>query len=168
MNLEELFAQFTIWSNSVVASLGYFGIFLVSFAGSASIILPVPFFAMIFALGAVLNPWMIGVSAGLGSALGEITGYVIGKGGGDAIEKKHKKFFDKGRKLFEHDQAFIAIILFAATPLPDDILGIIAGMFDYDLRKFLIASFIGKTIMCLALAWGGFYGIRWTLTVFGG
>ena len=168
MDIGGLLTQFVAWSNTVVASLGYFGIFLVSLVGSASIMLPVPVFALIFAAGAVLNPWVVGLSAGLGSALGELTGYALGKGGEKLIKNKYKKLFEKGEKMFEHNQAFAAIVIFAATPLPDDIIGVLCGMFHYDLKKFVIASFIGKTIMNLALAWGGFYGVRWVLTVFGG
>ena len=62
---------------------------------------------------------------------------------------------------------FPVLILFAATPLPDDVLGILGGAISYPLKKFLLASFIGKAIMNIALAWGGFYGINWVLQVFG-
>jgi membrane protein YqaA with SNARE-associated domain len=168
MDMNEFLAQFVAWSDSVVASLGYLGIFVVSLVGSASIILPVPVFALVFAAGAVLNPWLVGLSAGAGSALGELTGYALGKGGERVVQKKYRKIFERGRKLFERKQAFAAIVVFAATPLPDDIVGVLCGMFDYDVRKFLIASFAGKTVMNLALAWGGFYGVRWVLTAFGG
>lgn len=168
MNIAELLAQFTEWSNNVVGSFGYLGIFLVSFIGSASIIFPIPVFALIFSLGAILNPWLVALSAGLGGAVGELTGYALGKGGEGVIKKRYKKLFERGKELFEHEQAFIAIVLFAATPLPDDVIGILGGMFQYDVKKFILASFIGKMIMSLGLAWGGFYGVRWVLTVFGG
>ena len=57
---------------------GYLGAFLISLITSATIILPVPGIVLIAALGAVYNPVLIGLVAGTGSALGEITGYMAG------------------------------------------------------------------------------------------
>lgn len=160
--------KFAEWANAVVLSMGYIGIFLASFIGSAAIILPIPSFIFVFTLGAVMNPWLVGISAGIGSALGELTGYALGKGGGNLIEIKYKKEVEKYKKWIEKDKAFLLIVLFAATPLPDDVVGILCGVFDYNLKKFVIASIIGKCILNLVLAWGGFYGISWVLTFFGG
>jgi len=161
-------AKFTIWANAIVLSMGYVGVFLVSFIGSATIIFPIPSFILVFALGAVMNPWLVGLTAGVGNALGELTGYALGKGGGKIIERKYKKEVKKYKKWFKKDNVFLLIVLFAATPLPDDVVGLICGMFHYDLKKFIAASVIGKCAMNLALAWGGYYGVRWILTVFGG
>lgn len=161
-------SQFATWANTIVLSMGYLGIFLVSFIGAATIIFPIPSFIVVFALGAVMNPWLVGLTAGVGNALGELTGYALGKGGGKIIERKYRKETERYRKWFKKDRIFLLIVLFAATPLPDDIVGVICGMFNYDLKKFIVASVIGKCAMNLALAWGGFYGIKFILTVFGG
>ena len=48
----------------------------------------------------------------------------------------------------------------------DDIVGIIAGFFKYNFKKFVLASFLGKLIMNLVLAFSGFYGISWILDIF--
>lgn len=161
-------SQFIEWSNGIILSLGYFGIFIVSFIGSASVIFPVPAFFIIPAgIFMGLNPWLVGICAGLGSALGEITGYGFGKGGGKVIEKKYKKHIEKYRKWFEKDRVFLFILLFAATPLPDDILGLVCGVFNYDLKKFILASIIGKVILNLFIAFASFYGIEIILNMMG-
>ncbi len=64
---------------------------------------------------------------------------------------------------------FILIFLFAVTPLtPDDLIWIPLGMMKYPKRKALAASIIGKTIMLVAFAYAGYYGIhtfrRWLQT----
>ena len=168
MAIAETAAQFMAWANTTVAGWGYFGIFLVNLIGSASIIFPVPAFLVVFAMGAVLDPWLVGLAAGIGAALGELTGYVIGYAGKEVAERKDGKWLKRAHKWAEKRGVFPVILVFAATPLPDDVTGIIAGVISYDWRKFLLACFIGKLILSLGLAWGGFFGLNWVLQVFGG
>ncbi len=158
MDIASLGTQFITWAQSLADSWGYLGIFIVSVLGNASIIFPIPSYAVVIAFGAILNPWIVGITAGAGAALGELTGYIIGFGGRKAIKKKHKKLLEKSKKWFERHGAFPIIVLFAATPLPDDIVGILAGIIKYNLKKFLAASLIGKCIAHITLAWAGYLG----------
>jgi len=41
-------------------------------------------------------------------------------------------------------------------------------MVEYDVKKFLLATFIGRTIAYLVLAFAGFYGLSYVLGLFGG
>lgn len=168
MDLSSIVTQFSAWSETLIQTFGYFGLFFVNLISSASIFFPIPAFIFVFLLGSQLNPWLVGLSAAAGSALGELTGYGLGIGGGKIIEKKYKTFIKKHKKLFGRRFIFPVIILFAATPLPDDVVGIVCGIFKYDVKKFLIASFIGKLILNLALAFGGYYGLTWVKNVLGG
>lgn len=161
-------AKVPLWATQLVTTLGYFGIFISSFIGSATIILPVPSFVLVFALGTTMNPWLVAISAAAGNVLGELTGYAIGVGGGKLIETRYEKGIKKYSKYFEDKKSFFLIVLFAATPLPDDIIGVVAGIFRYNIKKFMAASFIGKFMMNCALAWAGYYGAKWVLTMFGG
>jgi membrane protein DedA with SNARE-associated domain len=166
MDITALTSQFMVWANEIILSLGYIGVFFVNFIASCSIIFPIPAFLLVFTLGAFMNPWLIGLSAGAGAALGELVGYGVGKGSGKVIEKKYKKVIELGKKWIKGHKSFPVIVLFAATPLPDDVVGIVCGIFNYNIKKFILASFIGKVIMNTALAWGGFYGSRWLADVF--
>src|SRR4030042_6955298 len=58
-----------------LAAIGYPGIFLVSLLGNATIVLPAPSLALVFAMGSALPPISVGLAAGAGEALGELTGY---------------------------------------------------------------------------------------------
>lgn len=149
---------FNAWLVSIGTTWGYLGIFLVSLIGNASIILPVPAYLAVFAAGSVLDPWLVGLVAGAGAALGELTGYALGRGGKHVIEKKNERLLKNTKKWTEKHGLFPALILFAATPLPDDITGILAGIVSYNIKKFLLATFIGKVLAHWALAWAGFYG----------
>ena len=55
-----------------IGAYGYPGVFLISVLASATIVLPAPSLAVVFALGSSLNPVLVGLAAGLGEALGEL------------------------------------------------------------------------------------------------
>ena len=166
--IAELAGQFSAWAQSTVSAWGYLGIFIVSLIGDASILFPVPAFAVTFAFGAILNPWLVGIASGLGAAIGELTGYFLGWGGREVIQKKHEKWLKKAQKWTDRYGFFAVLVVFAATPLPDDVVGILSGVVRYDIKKFFLATLIGKMIMRLALAFGGYYGAAWVLQLMGG
>jgi len=153
---------------SLMVTYGYFGIFLINLIASATIIFPLPSAVIVFGAPRIffMNPLLVGISAALGCMIGEFTGYALGLGGRKVIEKKYRKWIKNTEKNFQRYGGFWIIILFAATPLPDDVVGIVGGYLKYPLKKFFVASFIGKLILNLALAYGGFYGINWVLSFF--
>jgi len=158
--------DFLTWGHSLIQTLGYLGLVIVSLVGSATVFFPLPVAGLIFIFGGIFNPWLVGLFAAIGCTLGELTGYVIGKGGSKILEKKHEKFLKIGERWFKKNRGFFCIFIFAATPLPCDIAGILGGMLNYNIKKFILASFLGKWIMNLTIAFGGFYGINWVLNVF--
>lgn len=155
---QELFLQLSNW--------GYFGIFIISLIGSATIILPLPAATFVFALGSILNPLILGLVAGIGSAFGELIGYGLGFSGRKIAKEKIKEKLEAAKSKFEKYGGFSVLILFAATPLPDDIVGILGGILKYEIKKFFLAVLIGKAIFNLILAYAGYYGINWILKYF--
>ncbi|MFH1294492.1 MAG: VTT domain-containing protein [Candidatus Aenigmatarchaeota archaeon] len=165
--IQEWLLGFQQWSQEILGAWGYLGVFIVSFIGNATIMLPLPSILAVFLAGAFLNPWVVGLTAGLGAAIGELTGYLIGRGGRKVAEKKQHKWLKRTKHLIKKRGIFPVLVVFAATPLPDDAAGIVAGLLNYDWRKFLLASFIGKSVMNICVAWAGFYGSAWVLGYFG-
>ncbi|MFC2143581.1 YqaA family protein [Candidatus Aenigmatarchaeota archaeon] len=154
---------------SMVYSMGYFGLFLASLISSASVILPVPGFLIVITAGTFLNPFLVGIVAAIGAAIGELTAYGVGFAGEKAFlklkkKKNWKREFERAEKWFEKHSGFFVVIVFAATPLPFDAIGIFCGVVKYDIKKFFIATLIGKLIANIALAYLGFLGI----TIIGG
>jgi membrane protein YqaA with SNARE-associated domain len=149
---------FVLWSKTLIVQFSYFAVFAVSAIGTSTIFIPFPSYFVIiaFAVGMGLNPLAVGIIAGLGSTIGEITGYLVGLGSEKVIEEKEKKlpkfikFFINYFKKF----GFPIIVITALLPFPFDIVGIMAGMSDYDIKKFFIATLIGKTIKTLIIAYG--------------
>ncbi len=144
-------------------SLGYLGIFLITLIGYSTIFFPLPAAIFVFSAAGFLNPWLLAVSAGLGSAFGEITSYALGFGGRKLIIKKEQaEKLEKITRILKRKGTFFAIIFLASLPFfGGDLLGISAGFLKYDFKKFFFASFIGKSILHLIISFAGFYGISW-------
>ena len=142
--------------NQLIVEFSYLGIFAIGVISSSTIFIPFPIYAIIFfstSLG--LNPLAVGVVAGFGSAIGELTGYFIGLGGTTlAIEKKKSKWIKPIIKYFKK-YGFATITVTAFLPFPFDIVGILSGMGEYDIKKFLIGTSIGKIGKCLLITYAG-------------
>ncbi len=64
-----------------LAVYGYPGIFLISILANATVLLPAPGVALVFALGGVFPPLGVAFAAGAGAAVGELSGYLAGFSG---------------------------------------------------------------------------------------
>ncbi|MDW8034432.1 MAG: VTT domain-containing protein, partial [Nitrososphaerota archaeon] len=155
------------WMEQLAYHYGYLGVFTLSLIGALSIVFPIPYTVVIYILGSFLDPFLIALSGGLGSATGELIGYVLGYFGRNLVNEDRKRKMDYMLKIFDH-YGFIAILIFALTPLPDDLLIIPLGIMRYNPIKFLIACISGKTLMCLILAFGGRFSISIIRSIFGG
>lgn len=136
------------------AAWGYPGIAIVMFLCSTTIVLPVPGFAAVVAAGGVWNPLLVGLSAGVGGGLGEFSSYLLGLGGETLVGLENSRRWQAVSAVVQR-YGFWAIVLAAATPLPFDLVGIIAGSTGYSALRFVAASLLGKTIKYLLLAYFG-------------
>ncbi len=150
---------------ALVLTYGYLGAFLTGFLSSFTLFIPSPAFFVIFLLGSKLNPLLLGISAGLGSAIGEMISYFVGYGV-TVIAKKYRKNLNGIKKSFQRYRPPLVIFIFAATPLPFDLVGILCGAIRYDKKKFFIATLAGKLVKFTFIAYAGFYGIPWIVDYF--
>lgn len=146
------------------AAYGYPGIFLVALMANATIFLPAPGVAVVFAMGNVFNPLGVALAAGTGGALGELSGYLAGFSGQAVIEDT---------QLYERIRPWVlkygvwAIIVLSAIPNPFfDIAGVAAGIAKMSLRRFLVACWIGQLIKMAIFAYAGFYSLDWLMNRF--
>ncbi len=147
-------ADIWVWMGDLVASYGYAGAFLISIFGNFTVFFPVPFVLTIYAFGATLNPLMLGLVCGLGSTLGEFSAYLIGRGGRRVINDRYGERLETA-KLLVQEYGMAVIFAFAVLPLPDDLILVPLGMLRYSLRKAMAAMLLGKTLMCVAVAYAG-------------
>jgi len=156
------------WLYTFATQYGYLGIFLISLFGAISIFVPIPYTIVIFILGASssYDPLFIAVAAGLGSAIGEFSGYLLGVGGRKVIGDKYKKKVDFITKLFKK-YGSVAIFIFALTPLPDDLLFIPLGVMRYSFLHAFIPAVLGKFFSNLIIAFSGRLSLDIVKNVFG-
>ncbi len=168
MNFEGIFQQLTCWLKNFSIQYGYFGVFLASLLGSASIFFPVPYTVILFTLGSIesFNPVLLSVASSLGSALGEFSGYLLGLSGRKIISEKSKRKMDYLLKLFGKFWPF-AIFLFALTPLPDDLIFIPLGVMKYSLLKAIMPALIGKFCMSLIIIYSARLTVHMAQEIFG-
>ncbi len=156
------------WMEQFVLQFGYVGVFLISLIGTLSVVFPIPYTLVIYIIGGfrVLDPFLIAVAAGVGSALGEFSGYVIGYYGRAVLSEDRRRKMDYMMKIFLR-YGFAAIFLFALTPLPDDLLFIPLGIMRYRFVKAFIPALLGKMLMCFILAYSGSMSFGIIRVIFG-
>jgi len=150
---------------ALILTYGFAGAFITGFLSSFTLFIPSPAFFVIFLLGSKLNPLLLGISAGLGSAIGEMISYGAGVGV-NIIAKKYRKKLNETRKLFIRYKPPVVIFIFAATPLPFDIVGIFCGAIRYNKKRFFLATLAGKLVKFTLIAYAGFYSIESILDYF--
>jgi membrane protein YqaA with SNARE-associated domain len=129
---------------------GYPAVFFASLLSNLALFLPAPGFAIIFAAGKTLDPVTVGVVAGLGASIAEISGYMVGFSGKAMLDDKPlyqsvHQWMDKSGTL--------AIFLLAAIPNPIfDMGGLVAGALRMPVWRFLTAAWVGKAIRYAILA----------------
>lgn len=137
-----------------LGSLGYAGAFLIALLSSATIIFPAPGWAVIAAMSASFDPLLLGLAAGLGSAIGELSGYLAGDGMRDLLNSRIKE--SKQIEEIVRKYGVLAIGFFAFIPNPlFDVAGVIAGGLKMDWWKFLIACAVGRILRYVLLAFAG-------------
>ena len=147
-----------------LAAYGYPGIFLIALMANATVFLPAPGVAVVFAMGGIFNPLGVALAAGSGGALGELSGYLAGFSGQAVVERMD--IYEKFRPWINKYGAW-AILVLSAIPNPFfDIAGIAAGIAKMPLWKFLLFCWAGQLIKMSMFAFAGAYSINWLQKLF--
>ncbi|MDD5126724.1 MAG: VTT domain-containing protein [Dehalococcoidales bacterium] len=148
-----------------LSAYGYTGAFLISILGGATIIVPVPMLAVVFALGGVMPyPWLVGLAAGLGETIGAVIIYLTGYGGFRAVRHSGKDFiqrsYDKLLLLMEKRGSLTLFVLAAVINPFFYPAALAAGALRFGIKRYFIICFIGKTIKGMSVVYFGYWGIR--------
>ena len=169
--LTEVLGAIAAFCISVISSIGYFGVFLLMIM--ESMILPVPSelvmpFAGFLIASGEMNFWMIIIFATLGSLVGSLISYYLGKYGGNKLVLKYGNYFllneehlKKTEKWFSK-KGELTIFIGRFIPIVRHIISIPAGIGKMNLKKFMIYTLIGAGIWNAFLTYIGFIlGNNW-------
>ena len=154
--LSDLFQE---WAG-IFQGYGDLGLFVLAFIESS--FFPVPPDILIIAF-TIAKPeswaWYATVST-VGSVLGAGFGYLLGNKIGEPLLERivKKETIMKGHGFFEKYGEW-AILIAAFTPIPYKVFTILAGILGLDLKKFFVASIIGRA--------GRFFLIGYVTMAFG-
>lgn len=143
-----------------VEQYGYFGAFLISVLAGATVFIPIPGVLLVFTLGSVLNPALVGIVSGLGEAVGSLGIYLSGWGGQKAIQNLNHNWVNRFVGWLRR-RGEIAVFLMSAVlnPLFYPFTAI-AGMLRFGLIKFFFLCWAGKAVKNMAIAYLGYFGLR--------
>jgi len=149
----------------------YWGAFLISLIGNATIIFPGAVLVILSNLGILLycstglfGPIIVGLVGGIGAAIGETTGYIAGYSGREIVER---------RKMYGRVEGWVrkwgapVIFLFSLIPFAFDLVGIAAGALRFPFWRFILLCGLGRTILYIAFVTLAAMGWKAILPFFG-
>ena len=147
---------------------GYLGVFLTSILAGVTILVPVPGVLVTFTMGAVLNPILVGLVAGVGEALGSMGIYLAGISNSRNLHALDHGVMAKFRNWIKTRGALSVFIMSAIfNPLFFPFTAL-AGMMHFGWWRFFILCMSGKAFKNTLVAAAGYYGVGALLNIFGG
>lgn len=135
--------------------IAYLLVFTVSLLSSSTIFIPTPGIAFTLAAAAVWDPLLIGVAAGTGDAIGEMTAYWAGYAGEKIIVDEHLPAYRRAVAWMDRygpwavfGVALVPVVLF-------DLVGLTAGALKVRWWKFLVAAWCGKVPRAIVICYLG-------------
>ncbi len=150
------------------ARYGYVGVFIISFLADITLFVPVPSLFVVFTLGGILNPLLVGLIAGAGETIGSMVVYVTGLSSAKAFHALDHRVMDRFRTWIRTRGALSVFIMASIlNPLFYPFTAI-AGMMHFGWWRFMLLCLAGKTLKNVILAVVGYFGIKTLVAVFGG
>lgn len=145
---------------SRLGSYGYVGVFIISIMAGATIFVPIPGLLIVFTLGGILNPAIVGALSGIGEAIGSVGIYLSGSGGRRIFQNTNHGLYARLSHWLKH-RGSVAVFINSAifNPLFYPFTAI-AGMLRFGLFKFFLLCWAGKTVKGMVVAYAGYLGLR--------
>jgi membrane protein YqaA with SNARE-associated domain len=144
----KLLLKFSAWI-AVLKTLGAWGALLLAVIDSSSIPMPIDAVVAGYAYASPHRAWLYCLVAAIGSALGSLVPYALGRAGGEffLLKRIDHARLQRIRDRFEK-QEFLALMLPATLPppAPFKIFVFSAGVFEMRMQWFLLAIVAGRVV----------------------
>jgi len=154
-SIGHILARYTAWIIGLLKVLGVWGPFVIAFADSALLGMPVDFIIATYVFQDRSRMLLYVAMASLGSALGSIPLYIIGYLGGEKLLRKRiseERFLKIHRSFEQHEFWALMFPGMLPPPMPFKIFVLGAAVFEMRFRDFLIAVFAGRFVRFLVLS----------------
>jgi membrane protein YqaA with SNARE-associated domain len=165
--------RYTAWIWGLLAPLGIWGVFLIAFADSALLGMPVDAVVAAYVYKDRRHFLLYVVLASLGSALGSIPLYLVGYLGGEKVLRKRipeERFQTIHRSFDQHEFWALMFPGMLPPPVPFKIFVLGAAVFEMRFSHFLAAIFVGRFVRFFVLSlltlWFGPQIVQLTATLF--
>ena len=147
--IKEFFARFSGWIWHVLQPLGPWGVFAIAAVDGSLVGMPMDAIVAGYVLYHRHLFWLYILMASAGSALGSLVIYGIGYEGGETLLRKRmsaERFAGIKKKFDDHE--FLALMLPAILPPPSPfkLFVLAAAAFEMNIRRFLLAIFLGRVV----------------------
>ncbi len=149
----------------ISSPIGLVVLFFLALISNATLILPVPGIALTALAATAANPLVVGIVAGSGQALGEMTGYLAGYSGQELLDNAPRY-----ERMVNWMRRYGALTIFVLAVIPNplfDVAGIVAGALRMPWWLYLLSAGAGKIIKNVAIAYAAASGMDWLLRLYG-
>jgi membrane protein YqaA with SNARE-associated domain len=153
--IAQILTRYTAWIMSLMSVLGIWGPFVIAFADSALLGMPVDFVVARYVYLDHARLLIYVAMASLGSALGSIPLYIVGYLGGEKVLRKRiseERFLKIHRSFEQHEFWALMFPGMLPPPMPYKIFVLGAAVFEMRFRDFLVAIFLGRFVRFLVLS----------------
>lgn len=153
--INHILKRYTVWILALMKALGMWGVFVIAFADSALIGMPVDFIVATYVYQDRHRLFLYVAMASLGSALGSIPLYIIGYVGGEKVLRKRiseERFLKIHRSFEQHEFWALMFPGMLPPPMPFKIFVLGASIFEMNFLHFLGAIFAGRFVRFFVLS----------------
>jgi membrane protein YqaA with SNARE-associated domain len=152
--IAHILSRYTAWIWGLLHVLGIWGVFVIAFADSALLGMPVDAIVATYVYQHRSQFFVYVFLAALGSALGSIPLYIIGYIGGETVLRKRvseKRFQEIHRSFEEHEFWALMFPGMFPPPMPFKIFVLGAAISEMNFGHFLLAIFVARCVRFSAL-----------------
>jgi len=138
-----------------LAKLGFWGIGLIALLDSSTIPVPMDAILAVYVWNDKGHFWLYCLMAAIGSAIGGLLPYGLGRAGGELflLKRVNRERFERLRLRFER-QEFLAVMIpsMLPPPAPWKMFIFAAGVFEMRIAPFMLAVVAGRMVRWLILS----------------
>jgi membrane protein YqaA with SNARE-associated domain len=150
--IKHFIAEYTSFFRHVLAATGIWGAFIIATVDSAAFGIPLDPVMIGYAWGYRDRWWMVAfaiVLAGIGSAIGSLVPYWIGRKGGEPLLLKkitHERLEELRDRYESWEFLFVMVPSMLPPPTPMKLIILAAGAFEMRVHLFMLAIIFGRIL----------------------